>query len=216
MKFTEHFVDQRTPEWVALRLGRVCGSKAAEMLAKTQAGKWAAGRKNLRTQLALERITGRSVERNYVNQAMQDGIDREADAIGLYDAETGLCARPVGFLATDDLMAGCSPDGVIGAFEGLLEVKAPIPTTHYEFLRSGVVPDDYLKQITHNLWVTGALWCDYLSYQPDFPEDLRVKRVRVNRDIKLLAIYEAELVAFLAEVAAEVQAIQDLRPVAVA
>src|SRR3990167_6818325 len=56
MTFTEHQIEQRTPEWHALRCGRLCGSKAADMLATISKGE-AAGRRNLRMQLMLERIT---------------------------------------------------------------------------------------------------------------------------------------------------------------
>ena len=204
MRFTEHLIDQRSPEWHALRVGRLCGSRAADMLATIKTGE-AAGRRNLRMQLVLERITGRSQERPvFQSQAMQDGVEREADAVALYDAATGLCARPTGFVALNDILAGCSPDGVIGKFEGLLEVKCPIAATHWEFLKTGKVPEDYVKQITHNLWVTGAEWCDYLSYQPDFPEGKQVKVKRVPRELLDLPTYEKAAQKFLAEVDFEV------------
>jgi hypothetical protein len=31
------------------------------------------------------------------------------------------------------------------------------------------VPSDYLGQITHNLWITGAQWCDFVSFDDRFP-----------------------------------------------
>lgn len=205
MRFTEHIIEQRSPEWLSLRAGRLCGSKAADMLATIKTGE-AAARRNLRLQLILERVTGRPQERAYQSQAMQDGVEREADAVALYDAASGLCARPTGFVALNDIMAGCSPDGVIGDFEGLLEVKCPIAATHWEFLKTGIVPDEYVKQITHNLWVTGAHWCDYLSYQPDFPEGKRTKLSRVKRELVDVAGYEKAALKFLAEVDFEVLA----------
>lgn len=200
MTFTEHQIEQRTPEWFALRCGRLCGSKAADMLATIAKGE-AAGRRNLRVQLVLERITGKPQERSaFQSQAMQDGVTREVDAVALYDATTGLCARGTGFVAVNDLMAGCSPDGIIGEFEGLLEVKSPIAATHWEFLKTGIIPDNYIKQITHNLWVTGAQWCDYVSYQPDFPESRRTQIVRVTRAALDIEAYDRAAKKFLAEV----------------
>ncbi len=215
MTFTEHHIEQRTPEWHALRCGRLCGSKASDMLATIKTGE-AAARRNLRVQLALERITGKGQERStFVSQAMQDGITREIDAVALYDATTGNCARSTGFGAVNEVLAGCAPDGVIGDFDGLLEVKSPLAATHLEFLKSGTIPKDYIDQITHNLWVTGAQWCDYLSYQPDFPEPLRTRLVRVRRAALDIAAYETAAFKFLAEVDFEVLEFGKLLPVAV-
>lgn len=171
---------QRSDEWKALRLGRVCASRAADMLATIGKGE-AAARRNLRVDLMLERITGRSQERSFINQAMQDGIDREPNAVAIYEALTGtLLDTTVGFCAHDSLMAGCSPDGVIGDFDGIVEIKCPTPAIHLEYLTTGRIPDDYRKQITHSLWVTGAPFCDWISYQPQFPEKFQVVLQRVR------------------------------------
>lgn len=204
-----HDVAQRSPEWYALRLGRLCGSRAADMLATRRDGTEAAGPRNLRIQLALERITGRSLERDYVSQAMQDGIAREEDALAAYQIR-GRLVQPVGYVAHDVLMAGCSPDGVVGAFEGIVEAKCPIPATHWDFVRTGVIPSDYQAQIAHNLWITGAGWCDFLSYQPEFPEPLHLRVVRVVRDEAAIAAYAQKAAAFLTEVDREVEAIRTM------
>jgi len=72
-----------------------------------------------------------------------------------------------GFLEHDTLMAGCSLDGHVGDFEGLVEIKCPQAATHLDYLKTGTIPGDYYKQITHALWITGAQWCDWLSFNPD-------------------------------------------------
>lgn len=185
------------------------------MLATIQKGE-AAGRRNLRVQLLLERITGRSHERGYTNQAMQDGVDREADALALYEVLTGNLVSRAGFAVLDGVMAGMSPDGIVGDWEGIVEAKAPLPATHLEYIRTGVVPGEYLKQIIHGLWVTGAQWCDWLSYNPDFPEPLQSKVVRVERAAVDIAEYEKKATAFLAEVDAEVNAIATMADIGAA
>ena len=198
--------EQRSDEWRKARLGRLTGSNAAAMLATIQKGE-AAGRRNLRAQLVLERLTGKSAEKSFESQAMKDGVEREADALLQYEMLTGQIVTRTGFLAHDTLMAGCSLDGHIGEFEGIIEAKSPIAATHLEYLETGTVPGEYLKQITHNLWITGAAWCDWLSYQPDFPESLQVRQVRVMRDEAAIAEYEAKAKAFLAEVDAKCAAL---------
>lgn len=209
-----HEVAQRTPEWHALRLGRVTSSCAADMLSslKSDPKKEAAGRRNLRVRLVLERITGRSGESNFVSVAMQQGTRREADALLLYEAISGRLLRSVGFVTHDTLMAGCSPDGVVGEFAGIVEAKCPLPATHLDYLRTGQIPGEYMKQIWHQLWITGAGWCDWISYSPDFPEPLQMRMVRVERDEVAVKSYELLLRQFLAEVdreAAEVAAMAE-------
>lgn len=210
MRFAIVGADQRSPEWFAARLGRLTGSRAADMLTTIKSGGEAAGRRNLRIQLVLERITGRCQELGFVSPAMQAGIEREVDAFALYEAVTGTVLQRSGFLAHPALMAGCSLDGHVGDYQGIAEIKSPLPATHLDYLRSGVVPGEYLKQITHNLWITGAAWCDWLSYSPEFPDALRVKLVRVDRDATAIAEYEKKALAFLAEVDREVEAVATL------
>jgi hypothetical protein len=199
---------QRTPEWVTARLGRLTSSSADAMLANGRGGAESVQRRNLRIRLVLERLTGRSGERDYVSRAMQDGIDREVDAVSVYEALTGRLLHTTGFVAHDSLMAGCSPDGYLDDFTGIVEIKSPIPATHWEYLRTGKVPNDYLKQIVHSLWVTGAQWCDWVSFNPDFPLTAQLKVVRVVRDESVIDAYDQQLRAFLAEVDREVSAFQ--------
>ena len=212
--FTVIDAPQRSAEWFAARLGRVTASRAGDMLAQTaaqaKAGTWGADRKNLLMQLVLERLTGKAQERNYVSQAMQDGIDREPDAVAIYEALTGRLSVQTGFLSHISLMAGASLDGHVGDFEGIIEIKCPQPAAHADYLRSGVIPDRYLKQVIHGLWISGAQWCDWLSYQPDFPDGLQVRLVRVNRDEQTIVNYEKQVRAFLAEVDHEEAALRTM------
>jgi hypothetical protein len=205
--------EQRSDAWRAARLGKLCGSKAADMLAKRNDGKPAAGRTNLLTQLVLERVTGRSQEGGYQSKYMEQGTEREADAAGYYEALTGRLVFPVGFLQHPTLAAGVSLDGYIGELEqpeGIVEIKCPIPATHLEYLETGVVPGDYLKQIAHALWITGAQWCDWVSFNPDFPEPLRAKLVRVEASLIDLKAYEGLVEIFLREVDAKEASVRKL------
>jgi hypothetical protein len=194
--------DQRTPEWFAARLGRLTGSVAGDMLARIKNGE-AAARRDLRTRLVVERLTGQSAEDNFVSPAMQHGIDTESDAFAAYESATGTLVNRVGFLAHDTLQAGCSPDGEVGLFAGIIELKCPKSATHLKYLRAGVVPSDYLPQIIHNLWITGALWCDFASFDDRFPPSLQLFRVRVDRNEADIDAYELMARGFLTEVEQE-------------
>lgn len=198
--------EQRSPEWFATRLGRLTASRAADMLATLKSGGEAAGRRNLRVQLVLERLTGVSQDSDYQSEAMRVGIEREPDALLWYEAVTGHLVRRTGFVQHDELMAGASLDGHVGD-DGLVEIKCPLAATHLETIESRTIPGDYQKQIGHQFWITGAAWCDYASYNPAFPEPLRLVILRLHADAGVTKAYDTAARAFLAEVDAKVAAL---------
>lgn len=213
MKFTIIDCEQRSPEWFAARAGRLTGSRAAAMCAKIKTGE-AAARRDLRLQMACERITGIPQENEFVSKEMQRGIDMEPTAFAEYEAATGSIVERTGFLQSNSFMAGCSLDGHISGFAGIIELKVPKSATHLGYIRGGVLPSDHLPQVRHNLWVTGAEWADFASYDDRFPEELRMFIVRAwAKDLDIPG-YEADVNRFLAEVAVEVADIQTLRKAA--
>lgn len=191
---------QRSEAWHALRRGKLTGTGAADMLATIRKGE-AAARRDLKLRLVCERLTGLSAESDFVNKEMQRGIDLEPAARAAYEAATGLIVRPVGFVAHDELLAGCSPDGLVKG--GMVEIKCPKPATHLGYIRSGRIPSDYQAQITHNLWITGAGFCDFVSFDDRFPSALQLFRVRVPREAVDVAAYELAARLFLDEVERE-------------
>lgn len=201
--------DQRSPEWYQARVGRLTASRAADMLATIKSGE-AAARRDLRLQLVCERLTGQSQDDGYTNPVMQRGVDLEPQAFAAYEALTGRMAHTVGFLGHRTHLAGCSPDGQVDDFAGILELKCPKSATHLGYLQTQQVPATYLPQITHALWITGAAWCDFLSYDDRFPEPLQVFLKRVTRDEVDLVGYEKKALAFLAEVDDAVAAIHTM------
>jgi len=198
--------DQRSYAWYAARLGCLCASDAAKMCATVKSGE-AAARRDLRMRLVCERLTGRPVEDTYTNADMQRGLELEPQARIAYEFKAGVSVQQTGFLRHRDMLAGCSPDGVIGDFDGLVEIKAPRPARHLEYLRGGRVPLDYLPQLTHQLWISGAQFVDFVSFDPTMPERLQLFVARLERDEAALATYEKKALAFLAEVDAEVAAL---------
>lgn len=207
--FTIVDAPQRSPEWFAARLGRVTGSRAADVLASIKTGE-AAARRDYRMELVTERLTGESAEDTYVTSEMQRGIDLEPRAFALYAGITGQIVESSGFLAHRNCMAGCSLDGHVGDFAGIIEIKCPKSATHLANLRAPGVPPRYVPQITHNLWISGAEWCDFVSFDPRFPQHLQIHIMRLCRADVDLAGYEAKVRAFLSEVDLEVSALQGL------
>ena len=211
--FTIIDAEQRSPEWFAARTGRMTGSCAKDMLATVKSGE-AAARRDLRTRLVVERLTGCYQEDTFINADMARGIDKEPDAFAAYEALTGQMVTRSGFLSHNTLMAGCSLDGHVGEFAGILECKCPRSANHLRYLRAGVVPPEHLPQITHNLFVTNASWCDFVSFDDRFPPALQVFRVRVSIDDVDVDAYRLALSLFLSEVDKELTAVKALVEVA--
>lgn len=210
MSFAIIDCEQRSPEWLAARAGRLTGSAAADMMRTIKSGAPSASRKHLLMRLALERITGRPQERDFMTAAVQHGIDCEPEAFGRYEAETGEFTERVGFLSLGPVMAGCSLDSFVNSRRGIVEAKCPESATHYEYLKTRVIPTDYHWQCTHNLWVSGAEYCDFISYDNRFPEALQYLCVRLKRNELEIKAYEKAVLKFLAEVSIEVEEIRKL------
>jgi putative phage-type endonuclease len=189
-------MEQRSEEWFQARLGKVTASRVVDVLAKIKSGE-SASRRNYKIQLVSERLTGEKQE-TYINQAMQDGIDREQFAREKYVQQFGE-VEEVGFIQHPTLEAGASPDGLVGT-DGIIEIKCPMGSTHTETLMTQEVPSKYVPQIQFQLLVTGRKWCDFVSYNPMFPENLQVfvRRVFANKEYQ--KELEDEVKQFLNEV----------------
>lgn len=190
---------QRSAEWYAARLGKLTASDAKHITAFLKNGDEAAARRDLKMRLVCERLTGQPADEPYVNADMQRGIDLEPEAFAAYEAKTGQLVRRVGFVAHDELMTGGSPDGVIGEFEGLVEIKCPRPANHLKYLRTGNF-EEHAAQMAHLMWLTKADWCEFVSYCPAFPENMRMYTCRLYRIGYDFAAIEKHVTKFLSEV----------------
>lgn len=197
-------IEQRTEEWFQQRLGKVTASRISDVIAKTKTGV-STSRQNYLVQLVSERLTGKKGD-SFVNQAMLDGIERESAARELYERTKGVSVTEVGFFDHPTIaMSGASPDGAVnaeedGKYAGLIEVKSPIETTHTNTLMSKSVPSKYIPQMQWQLACTGAKWVDFVSYNPNFPEELQLFVARVERNDEYIASLEVEVKQFLEEV----------------
>lgn len=160
---------QRSPEWLAIKRGRIGASRLGDWLAvskaKTGAGKPLKPRLDYEKELMFERQFGVSFE-VYVNSAMQEGIDYEDFARQQFiKAKPEFVATEVGCWYNDYIAV--SPDRLIHktgthvsdiapqeSAEGVLEIKIVKDNTFTDILMDGV-PDKHYKQIQGQLWATG-------------------------------------------------------------
>ena len=192
---------QGTPEWKQDRAGKATGSRASDILAKIKSGE-AAARRDYRIQLVTERLSGTPAEDGFVSKEMQWGTEQEPFARMAFEEATGAIVREAGFAYLPDIEAGCSVDGFIDEGEriGILECKCPKSSTHIAYLLAGKLPSAYEPQILHNMWVTGASFAKFVSFDPRLPEPLQLFLVHVERDETAIKRHADEVMAFLAEV----------------
>jgi putative phage-type endonuclease len=195
-------VIQGSDEWKAIRCGKVTASRVADIVAKTKTG-YSASRANYMAQLITERLTG-TVAESFTNAAMQHGTETEPEARSAYEFYQGVSVAQIAFAPHPTIdQAGASPDGLIDG-DGLVEIKCPQSATHLETLLGQAVPGKYETQIQFQLACTGRQWCDFVSYDPRMPENMRLFIKRVPRDSARIAELESEIVRFLKELDAKI------------
>lgn len=187
---------QGSEEWFAARLGRATASRFSDILATTKTGP-AASRANYMAQLVCERMTGK-VEESFESTAMKWGTENEPFARMAYEAQTGLIVEETGFIQHPEMLAGASPDGLIGA-DGGFECKCPNTATHIETLLKGM-PAKHIPQVQGCMWLAGRKWWDFVSYDPRMPEKLQLYVQRIQRDEEYIVKLESAVMTFLLEV----------------
>lgn len=194
--------DQGSAEWFAARLGKVTASRVSDVIGRTKTG-WSAKRGDYLTELVIERLTGR-LQHGYVSPAMEWGTLYEPEARDTYAflrdstvTRLGLVVHPT----IDD--AAASPDGLVGD-EGLVEIKCPTSATHLATLLRGAIDPKYQPQIQWQMVCTGRQWCDFVSYDPRFPTELRLFVHRAFRDDAYIAALETDVSQFLTELSSTV------------
>lgn len=197
---------QGSNEWKIERLGKVTASRVSDVVARTKSG-WGASRANYMAQLIAERLTG-EMQESFSNAAMQWGTEKEPEARATYTFYCGWDVTLIGFIAHPSIpMSGASPDGFVGT-DGLVEFKCPNTATHIETLLSGGIDDKYMKQMQWQMACANRAWCDWVSFDPRMPENMRLHVERVPRNNTLIAALEKDVTEFLGELASKVSNLQ--------
>lgn len=190
-------LQQGSPEWLAARVGVCTASRFKDALAVLKTGGSSAKREDYKYELVAERLTGEAVSR-FVTFDMQHGLDNEPAARVEYAWSRQVEVIEVGFYRHETLLAGASPDGLIGS-EGSIEIKCPTSRTHLETIANGM-SRDHLPQIYGQQWLTGAQWTDFISYDPRLPSAYRLYVERIPRNEAEIQKIAAGIEAFLVEV----------------
>ena len=204
-------LEQRSPEWYKFRLGNIMASKIKDLMTKTKYGE-SKYKENYRYELAIERLTGKQAVVVPLNDAMRNGIEREPEARDYFTNKLNLSVREVGSY-THPLIerSGASPDGIVsdGNMEFCLEIKCPTMMTHARNLMAKELPSQYKHQVQWQMACSGMNGSYWVSYNPEFPEDTRMKYLFVERDDKLIAEMEKAVKQFDFEVDQLVQLLKE-------
>lgn len=202
-------MEQGSPEWFAARLGKVTASRVADVIAKNKDGKYAASRHAYMAELICERLTGKPFD-SFTNDDMRRGTELEPIARAMYEIHKDVSVSQVGFVEHPTLeMAGASPDGLVG--DGLIEIKAPRPHVHLEYLEGQKPPAKYLPQMAWQCICTQRGWVDFVSYCDSMPDDLQLFVVRYTPELDYLKMLEGEVAMFLDVLDQRISNLQQLR-----
>lgn len=165
------------------------------------------GRLTYIDQIVAEILTGRPKDQANA-KTLEWGHEMEPEAIAAYEQRCGRLVEQCGFLRHPDYpFIGASPDALIDS-DGGGEFKCPMSiVVHATTLREGL-PAEHITQIQGGLWVTGRLWWDFVSYNPYFPEHLRLYVQRVHRDNAFIAQLKRDCLSAWDEVQAIVAEMQ--------
>ena len=189
---------QGTLEWRQARCGSIGASDAPRVVRRTKSG-YSADRDSLMASKVLERLTDTPVE-IFKTAAMAQGTEREPEARILYELVKGVEVEQVGIVPHPSIKGShASPDGLVTE-TGLVEIKCPQPAAHMDTLMGETISEAHVVQMHWQMACTGSQWCDYVSFNPDFPPAMQVWIRRVYRDAKFIAELEREIIQFIREV----------------
>jgi len=188
----KHNVAQGSKQWLEARLGLPTASCADRILTPEKlilSSQAVPYRNQLLAEWALGTVF--ETELRIYSTAIDDGIQREADAAEYFSLITGLTTSECGFV-TDDLRRwGASPDRWTSD-GALLEIKSPTAPIHCGYLLEGVLPKSYRLQVAMQLLVTECPHAWFLSYYPGLPSLL----LKIEPDPRVQAALHAALALF--------------------
>ena len=201
-----HRMEQRTTEWMAVRLGIPTASNFDSVLM----GKGTKGRQDYICRLVMERILGIPMNDEFVSKWMEHGIAMEDEAIAEFRAMSNVMTERVGFITANNGRYGCSPDQLVihdGMPVSCVEVKCPAPWTHCRYHVYGL-GDAYKAQVQGQMLVTGFDRAYFYSYFPGMPP----VSIETKRDDKYIKNLEGELERFCDDVDKYVDHVKGIGP----
>jgi len=169
MKIYKDF-EQWTEDWFNIRKLKMTGSNANTI---SVAGKW------LDTYI-LDLISEyySSWEKEiYTNEHIERGKELECTARQLYELETWNTIEQVAFIEYSEFI-WVSPDWLVWD-DWLIEIKCKGDKAHFKLLINWIwnIEKEYIAQIQMQMFVTNRVWCDFISFNPNYKKSLIIHRI---------------------------------------
>lgn len=154
---------QGSPEWFALRKTKITATDASVIMGLNH---W-----KTKIQLYREKVSD-DLPSQFCNKSMQRGLDLEPAARHLYSIMTARSMFPA-VVVRDWTMA--SLDGIDATMNHIVEIKCPGEKDHLCAV-NGKVPEHYMPQLQHQMYVCGLDSMDYFSFDGMDGVIIEVKR----------------------------------------
>lgn len=154
-------IEQGTYEWHEIKYGKIGGTLSSSILAKTD---------TLLNDLISSRLEPFEYhDDEYKSNSMERGSFMELEAIVKVSEKHKVLFKSCGWLNSSEFEhVGISPDGISACETIQVEVKCPQRKNHTKYIREGIVPLEYVDQVTHAFLVNEKLdKLIFASYRPE-------------------------------------------------
>lgn len=165
--------------WIEVRAGKFTASTANQFLADSRVKSEPIGDscKTLCHRVMAERTGWREQRNPYMDAAnIKRGLCFEDVARKLAEKKLGEQIKECGFVASDDGMFGCSPDGLImkdGKIDGIVEIKCPEPMSFYKQLMD-CAKTEYQQQMQFSMNICDCPRAYFILYCPEVSQEVFV------------------------------------------
>jgi len=182
-----HEVDQGSPEWLQLRLGKVTSTRAKDVVGT--------GRKALMIQMIAEKY---EKNKDFKSDDMLNGTLKESWALDDYEELTGENLETIGFVEKNEDV-GFSPDAMCRKRTKSVQVKCPLLKTHLKYILAGnKIPAEYRWAAVHEFATEPNLKeMDFVSYNQKWHKKLHIITVTREDFAEDIQLYEEKLDSFL-------------------
>lgn len=196
--------EQGSYNWHLARLGVITASNASLLLAKTGS----ATRDGYISTLIAEICTGAPLDGNQPSgKPIEWGHTHEPSAREMYEFMSGEHVDMFTFVYTDDMRAGCSPDGLIVNKNKGLEIKCPWNSKyHIDALTAGRIKKEYQDQVQFSMWVTGLNEWEFISFDPRMRRG-NLFNVTIERSDRYMRMFDDAVPDFVTEMDRRMQVV---------
>lgn len=189
-QITIYTYEQRSPEWYAVRQGKITASDINNILGKETLATTKNAIDNLAQSLAIESVHG-ITEDTFVSFDMQRGIDMEPSAFEVlktYLGEQFIDLVQIGFAELNEHI-GASPDGLANNNK-TAEIKCPNAKNYFKYVINGEINPKHYAQMQHQMLCTGTDGAYYVNYCVHMAKEYSTIRL-VKRDEAMIGLIKS-------------------------